>query len=103
MQKILLSLLLTVILVQANSKELYKNCVGCHGENGELSALGQSKIIMGQENNLSIKQLTAYKEGELNKYGLGNVRQLQVTSLSEADIKELAEYIANMQPKPPSN
>lgn len=96
MKKILLSILATIALL-ANSEELYKNCAGCHGENGETSALGQSKIITGQESNLSIKQLTAYKNGELNKYGLGNIMKLQLTSLNEDDIKNLAEYIENMQ------
>jgi cytochrome c553 len=97
MKKILLLILTTVALI-ANSEDLYKNCAGCHGENGELSALGQSKIITGQESNLTIKQLTAYQNGELNQYGLGNIMQLQLTSLSESDIEELAKYIVNMQP-----
>jgi cytochrome c553 len=98
MRKILLTIFATIALL-ANTEELYNNCAGCHGEHGELSALGQSKIITGQESNLSIKQLTAYKNGELNKYGLGNIMQLQLTALSENDIKKLAEYIANMQVK----
>jgi cytochrome c553 len=96
MQKILLSILVTVALF-ANSEELYKNCAGCHGENGELAALGKSKIITGQESNLTIKQLTAYKNNELNQYGLGNIMQLQLTGLSEEDIASLAKYIENME------
>ena len=96
MKKILLTIVVMVGLI-ANSEELYKNCAGCHGENGELSALGQSKVITAQENNLSIKQLTAYKYGELNQYGLGNIMQLQLTNLSEKDIEALADYISNME------
>ena len=99
MKKISLSILATIALL-ANSEELYKNCAGCHGENGELGAMGQAKMITGQDKNLSIKQLTAYKNGELNQYGLGNIMQLQLSSLSETDIKELAEYISNMQVTP---
>ncbi|CAA6825001.1 MAG: Unknown protein [uncultured Sulfurovum sp.] len=102
MKKILL-IILTTIVVLANSEELYKNCAGCHGENGELSALGQSKIIVGQDKNLSIKQLTAYKNGELNKYGLGNIMQLQLMALSKNNIQELAEYISKMPVKSFSN
>jgi len=102
MKKISL-LILTTIALMANSEELYKNCAGCHGENGETSALGQSKIITGQDSNLSIKQLTAYKNGELNQYGLGNIMQLQLTNLNETDIEELATYISNMQVKTSSN
>jgi cytochrome c553 len=77
--------------------ELYKNCAGCHGENGEKKALGQSKIITGQDSNLTIKQLTAYKEGELNMYGLGNIMQVQLSSFDAEDIEVLAEYIQGMQ------
>jgi len=99
MKKILLSILMTITLF-SSSEELYKTCAGCHGEHGELSALGQSKIIAGQESNLTIKELTAYKEGELNQYGLGNIMQLQLESIDEEDIQELAEYIENM-PTPP--
>ena len=96
MKKILLSMLLTIALL-ASSEELYKNCAGCHGENGELSALGQSKIITGQESNLTIKELTAYKNGELNQYGLGNIMKLQLTTLNGDDIQKLAEYIEKMK------
>lgn len=100
MKKIVLSLISTLALIPlallATSEELYKNCVGCHGENGELSAMGQSKIIAGQESNLTIKQLTAYKEGELNQYGLGNIMLLQLKNISKEEIEEIAIYIENM-------
>ena len=88
--------ILTSLVLNANSQELYKNCAGCHGENGEIAALGQSKIITGQDSNLTVKQLTAYKNGELNKYGLGNIMQLQLTLLSQENIQELADYIEKM-------
>ena len=96
MKKISLAILATLSLL-ASSEELYKNCAGCHGENGELAALGQSKIITSQESNLTIKQLTAYKNAELNQYGLGNIMQLQLTALGEDDIEKLATYIENME------
>jgi len=96
MKKILLSILMTIALL-ATSEEIYKNCAGCHGEQGESSALGESKIIAGQESNLTIKELTAYKDGELNQYGLGNIMQLQLEALDEDDIQKLAEYIETME------
>jgi len=95
MKTMLLTIMATVALL-ANSEELYKNCAGCHGEHGELSAMGQSKIITAQESNLTIKELTAYKEGELNQYGLGNIMFLQLSKLSPEEITELAIYIENM-------
>ena len=87
----------TTITMLANGEELYKKCTGCHGENGELSALQKSATIGGQESNLTIKELTAYKEGELNQYGLGNIMKLQLESVSTEEIKELAEYIEKME------
>jgi len=96
MKKIILSVLMTMALL-ANSEELYKNCAGCHGDQGETSALGQSKVITGQESNLTIKELTAYKNGELNQYGLGNIMQLQLKTIDEDDIQKLAEFIEMMQ------
>ncbi|CAA6809716.1 MAG: Unknown protein [uncultured Sulfurovum sp.] len=95
MRKILLLLITTLALV-ANSQELYKNCAGCHGENGEIQALSKSAIIGGQDKNLTIKQLTAYKNSELNKYGLGNIMNLQLSTFSDQDINKLANYIATM-------
>ncbi|CAA6801339.1 MAG: Unknown protein [uncultured Sulfurovum sp.] len=98
MRKIIL-LTLTSILLFATSEELYRNCASCHGKNGELAALSQSKVITGQDKNLSIKQLVAYKNGELDKYGLGNIMKLQLMLLNEENIEDLAEYISKMQPK----
>ncbi len=80
----------------ADTLELYKNCAGCHGENGEKQALNKSKRIGGQEANKTIKELTAYKNGELDQYGLGNIMKLQISTLSDSDIKEVAEYISNL-------
>ena len=84
------------MLTLADTLELYKNCAGCHGEHGEKQALNKSKLIGGQEANLTVKELTAYKNGELDQYSLGNIMKLQVTTLSQSDIEELAEYIANL-------
>ncbi|HHD75468.1 MAG TPA: c-type cytochrome [Campylobacterales bacterium] len=95
--KIFATLLLMILTLLAESSELYKTCAGCHGENGEKQALGQSKIITSQESNLTIKQLTAYKNGELNQYGFGSIMQVQLTSLNDDDIKELAAYIEAME------
>lgn len=97
MKFILLSILTTFSLF-GDSSELYKNCAGCHGENGEKMALGESKIIRGQSRDVTIKQLIAYKEGELNMYGLGNIMQLQLSAFNQAEIEALAQYIQEMKP-----
>jgi len=96
MKKLILLLSLIVTTSMADGQGLYKNCVGCHGESGEKKALQQSALIGGQDSNETIKELTAYKNGELNQYGLGNIMKMQLLSLNDEDIEELAEYIANM-------
>jgi cytochrome c553 len=99
MKKILLTLIITLTTQHAvaDAQSLYKNCAGCHGDNGETKALQLSKIIAGQAKEKTVLQLTAYKNGELNKYGLGNIMKMQVATLSEDDIKNLAEYIATLK------
>ena len=99
------SILYTLFILAANSlfllangtgKELYQSCAGCHGEKGEEVALQKSKLIGGQDSNLTIKELIAYKNGELNQYGLGNIMKLQLSTISEEEIKELANYIESL-------
>ena len=98
MKKIILTLLLTMTTqIMADGQSLYKNCAGCHGDKGETSALQLSARIAGQAKKKTILQLTAYKKGELNKYGLGNIMKMQVATLSEDDIKNIAKYIATLK------
>jgi len=98
MKKILLTLLIALTTqATADGQSLYKNCAGCHGDNGQTQALQLSALIAGQDEEKSILQLTAYKNGELNKYGLGNIMKMQVATLSEEDISDLADYIATLK------
>jgi len=94
----ILSVMLTLnTSLMADGKSLYKNCAGCHGDNGKTKGLQLSATIAGQSPSKTIKQLTAYKKGELNKYGLGNIMKMQVATLSNANIKELASYVATLK------
>jgi len=97
MKKIISALLFVSTFSMANGQDLYKLCTVCHGEFGEEQALHKSALIKGQDSNKTIKQLTAYKNGELDQYGLGNIMNMQVQALSDDDIQELAEYIANLK------
>ena len=100
MKKILITLLTSMSISTyaiADGESLYKNCAGCHGDNGQTKALQLADAIAGQDKNTTIKQLTAYKNGELNKYGLGNIMKMQVATLNKQDIEELADYIAGLK------
>jgi len=99
MKKLIWTLFITATfsnLVMASGKELYKNCAGCHGEHGEKKALQTSGIIGGQASDTTINELTAYKNGELNQYGLGNIMKMQLILLKKEDINDLATYISQL-------
>jgi cytochrome c553 len=81
----------------ANGEALYKTCLGCHGDKGKTKALHLSKAIAGQDAATTIKQLNAYKKGQLNQYGLGHIMKIQVATLSKDDIKSLASYIEKLK------
>ena len=99
MKKTLITLLtlLTVEAFASDGASLYKNCAGCHGDKGETKALQLSAVISGQDKDKTALQLTAYKNGELNKYGLGNIMKMQVATLSKEDIEKLAQYLATLK------
>jgi len=97
MQKLLLILSISTIFIFADGQATYKNCTSCHGERGELSALQKSLLIGGVDANLTLKKLNAYKNGELNQYGLGGIMQSQLSTLSFEDLEELAQYISTLE------
>ena len=98
MKKLAITMLLAgSTLLMADGASAFAKCVGCHGANGEKSALGKSAIIKGQDAAKTIEQLNGYKAGTLNQHGMGGLMKGQVASMSEADIKAVAEHIAAMK------
>jgi cytochrome c553 len=96
MKKLAITMLLAgSTLLMADGAATYAKCVGCHGANGEKSALGKSAIIKGQDAAKTIEQLKGYKAGTLNQHGMGGLMKGQVASMSDEDIKAVAEYIAS--------
>jgi cytochrome c553 len=80
-----------------DASKIYESCAGCHGLDGEQKALGKSAPIGGQDTNKTFNQLRAYKLGELNLYGMGNLMKGQVNHLSEESMREVALYIAGLK------
>lgn len=94
MKKILIaSSLLACSLFAADGASLYKKCAGCHGANGEKSALNKSKIIKDLSNDEFVAAMKGYKDGT---YGgpMKGLMKGQVASLSDADIQAIADKIA---------
>jgi len=78
-----------------NAKTLFLKCSGCHGQKGELHALGKSQMINEWDEAKIESALLGYKNGT---YG-GNMKGImiaQVMQLSESDIKSLSKYISKM-------
>ncbi|RXJ76622.1 cytochrome C [Arcobacter sp. F155] len=80
--------------VTSKGKSLYLKCAGCHGQNGEMKALGKSQVIKGWDKDKVLNALVGYKEGT---YGaaMKGVMIAQVSSLSKEDLEVLSEYIAS--------
>jgi len=76
---------------------IFKKCVGCHGADGKTKALGKSEIIAGQNAEDLVKKLTEYKAGTRNVAGMGTLMKGQVGSLSDEEIKAVADYISNLK------
>lgn len=84
-----------IVKSEANAeagKASYKKCIGCHGASGEKKGLGKSLIIKDMSKEKIIEALIGYKNGT---YGasMKALMSSQVKTLTEQDIKNIAEYI----------
>ncbi len=80
-------------LMAADGAALYKKCAGCHGMHGEKKALGKSAVIKDMSKADILAALKGYKAGTRNVHGMGMLMKGQVASLSEEDMKAIADYI----------
>jgi cytochrome c553 len=98
MKKIAIAMLFAgSTLLMADGAALFAKCAGCHGQKGEKAALGKSAIIKGQDAAKTVEELNGYKAGTLDKYGMSTLMKGQVASMSDADIKAVADYIAGLK------
>ncbi len=81
----------------AEAKRLYSKCASCHGIDGKTKAMGKSAIIARQSSQDLQKKLKEYKEGKRDVSGMGSVMKNQVTSLSDKELKILADYISSLK------
>jgi len=77
-------------------KVLFAKCVACHGADGKNKALNVSALIAGQSASDIATKLQEYKAHKRDVSGMGATMSAQVTSLSDDDIKALAEYISSL-------
>jgi len=75
---------------------LYTKCKGCHGSDGKIKALNKSPIIASQNIDDLVLKLTSYKDGKLDKYGMGRLMTTQTEDLTISEIEALANYISKL-------
>lgn len=94
MKKIVLTAVALATFALADAPASYNTCKACHGLQGEKNVTTQGKSHIPAELAKADveKALHGYKDGT---YGgvMKGVMKGQVMRLSDADIKELAEYI----------
>ena len=98
MKKIAIAMLFAgSTLLMADGAALFAKCAGCHGQKGEKAALGKSAVIQGMDAAKLEELIKGYKAGTLNQHGMGALMNGQVKSLSDEDIKAVAEYISGLK------
>ncbi len=96
--KTLLALLgLTVMLSASDGAALFQKCAACHGAKAEKAALGKSEVIAGWKADKTLDALKGYKAGTRNTKGMGALMKGQTATLSDADMKTIADYVAGLK------
>ena len=90
-------MVLGTAIYAADSAETYKKCAGCHGKHGEKKALGKSEVINTMDRDSLVEAMKGYKDGTLNKYGMGMLMRGQVADMSDDDIEKMADYITTLK------
>jgi len=79
-----------------NSAVLYKQCAGCHGEDGKHKAFGRSAVIAGQSKDKLLEKLSFFRNGSDEAEGTSKVMKKQLKNLSKKELEALAEYISKL-------
>ena len=88
---------LTAMLSAAEGGALFQKCAACHGAKAEKAALGKSEVIAGWSSAKTLDALKGYKAGTRNTKGMGAIMKGQTATLSDADMKTIADYVAGLK------
>lgn len=88
---------LTAMLSASDGSALFQKCVACHGAKAEKAALGKSEVIAGWNSAKTLDALKGYKAGTRNTKGMGAIMKGQTATLSDADMKTIADYVAGLK------
>jgi cytochrome c553 len=83
----------TALAISTQATPLYTKCVACHDAAGEKAALNKSLIIKDMSKADFVAAMKGYKDGSYGKDQKA-LMKAQVTTLSDAQIEEIASFIA---------
>ena len=92
MKKILLTVLVIGSMSYSFAGYNMPVCKGCHGQNFELKAMGQSKVVKDMSKDEIVTALKGYKDGSYGR-NLAATMKGQVMNLTDEDIDALANEI----------
>jgi cytochrome c553 len=84
---------IAILSITAHATPLYTKCATCHGEKGEKISLGKSLIIKDMSKDAFVSAMKGYKNGSYGRE-MKAMMKAQVLPLSDAQIEEIAAYIA---------
>jgi len=88
---------LSAMLSAADGGALFQKCAACHGAKAEKAALGKSEVIAGWSSAKTVDALKGYKAGTRNTKGMGAIMKGQTATLSDTDMKTIADYVAGLK------
>jgi len=96
-QTVLFLIFISTTLIASDGADLYKQCVACHGINGEKKALNKSEVIAGWDIARTEAALQEYKAGTRNINGMGTLMKGKIAAYSDEEIYAVAEYISTLK------
>ncbi|ASM39722.1 c-type cytochrome [Campylobacter sp. RM12327] len=85
----------------ADGATIFKKCIACHGTKAEKSYLNKVPVLTQVDPATRLEDMKAYKAGTVNggkgKFNMGAVMKLQMSSLSEEDMKAVNDYISTLK------
>jgi len=89
--------LVTTFAILADGASLYQEkCSVCHGVDGKQKAMRKTNPIANMSEAKIARDLKAYKNGTLNRYGMAGLMRAQVKSYTEEQINMLSKYIPTL-------
>lgn len=90
---LIVSLLLTLPVIAMAQPAKVATCAACHGAKGDAPIAPNYPKLAGQNAAYIVSALQAYKKGD-RKGGLAGVMTAQASGLSDAEMKEIADFYA---------